>query len=137
MNKIKRAFIDYKMQGGKIESFNEWYDQLLFTARNKSLEEELLFLDSDYIISEGYYDALCEAVEITLKTKDKEKRQKTKETVSRYKKYKEKRQAKGKEVLDFDEWIEEQNRARALKHEAAKAGIKIVGMVGSTAALSK
>lgn len=137
MNKIEKAFIDYRLQGGLLEDFDTWYDQLLFTARNKSLEEELVYLNQDEILAEGYYDALCEAIEVTLKTKDKEKRDQTKEAISRYEKYKAKRKAKGQEVLDFREWIEEQDRARALKHEAAKAGIKIIGTVGSTAALSK
>lgn len=89
--------------------------------------------DYDYIFMEGYYDALCEDIEIKI-SGNKNKVKKTKEVIEKYNQYKEKRKKQGKEALDIDDWIEQQKKAKDLKHDMAKAGIKIVGAAGTVAA---
>lgn len=88
-------------------------------------------LENSYI--EGYYDAMNEQIQILIGAK-KEKKKKTKEIIRRYNAYKKKRIKQGKEVLSLDEWITAQEDARELRHEMAKAGIKIAGTLGVGAA---
>lgn len=137
MKELMKAYENYRFNGGNITSFNEFLTQLAHNAYLLDEQNVAIEAYSDDIRTEGYYDALCEAIEVTLKTKDPKERKISKETIERYKIYKKKQKAKGEEVLGLEEWVEKQRTAAELKKDAAKAGIKILGAVGSTIALSK
>jgi len=137
LKSLMEAYENYRFNGGEIKSFNEFLDNLKHTAYLLDEEEVMIDANKDYIKTEGYYDAMCEALEVTLKTKDPKERKISKETIERYKQYKKKQKAAGKEVLGLEEWVQKQKNIAELKKDAIKAGIKIVGAVGSTVALSK
>jgi len=129
MDKLMDAYEYYRENGGAIRSFNEWLDNVQHTAYCLD-EENIVFEnnDADLTYMDGYYNALCEDIEIRFKNNtDKKKIKRTKEAVDRYHAYKAKCKAKGKQPLSFEAWAEKQLEANDMKKEMKRAGIKIAG----------
>ena len=99
------------------------------------IENELDF-DNEYedAFLEGYYDALCEDIEIRIKSKEKAKIKNTKAAVSKYHKIVEKAKLKGQDPPSFEEWAEKQQEASEMKSEMKKIGVKVVGAVATPVA---
>jgi len=129
MNNLVKGYISYRENGGSISSFSEWLNEVENTAYQLDEEDAVIELDEDIIALGGYYDALCEDIEIRIKSKEKAKIKNTKAAVAKYHKVKEKAKLQGKEPPSFEEWAAKQQEAAELKSEMKKIGVKMVGAV--------
>lgn len=121
MNKIKKGFVDYRMNGGTAV-FNEWFDALMEKAYE--LDEMAVYneLNEDFDNLDQYYTELCEGL---LK---KDKRLDSDALKLKYNEYVKKRKKEGKDFLPFKRWCERQETAHDLKKTLGKAGITLAGI---------
>ena len=97
---------------------------------NNSYDEEIFFM-------EGYYDALCEELNVELRYKKKNKTLNGKKLETRkkqYENYKAKRKKEGKEVLSFNDWCDKIEFAKDVKKDLKKAGVKVAITAGTAVA---
>lgn len=137
MGELLEKYLEYRIDNGEIKNFNEWLNaienRMLYEEELKEFNEN----NEDLIEMENYYNNLCESVKVLINTNDKEEIEESEEAMTKYRKYKEKRIASGKNYVSFREWLKTQQRAKDLAYDFAKTGIKVAGVYGAAKVTSK